>query len=57
MKTYMTFHEDPELLHVNTCADRNYYVPFAPGQDAFADRTSSSRMELLNGEWRMENGE
>ncbi len=51
MKTYMTFHEDPELLHVNTCADRNYYVPFAPGQDAFADRTSSSRMELLNGEW------
>ena len=51
MKTYMTFHEDPELLHVNTCEDRNYYVPFAPGQDAFDERTVSSRMELLNGEW------
>jgi len=52
MKTYMTFHEDPELLHVNTCEDRNYYIPFAPGQDAFEERTASSRMELLNGEWK-----
>ena len=51
MKTYMTFHEDPELLHINTCEDRNYYIPFAPGDDIFADRTASSRMELLNGEW------
>ncbi|MBR5712525.1 MAG: DUF4981 domain-containing protein [Lachnospiraceae bacterium] len=51
MKTYMTFHEDPELLHINTVEDRNYYIPFAPGEDAFSDRTASSRMELLNGEW------
>ena len=51
MKTYMTFHEDPELLHVNTEPDRNYYIPFPAGEDAFASRIASTRLELLNGEW------
>lgn len=51
VKTYMTFHEDPELLHVNAEPDRNYYVPFPQGEDAFASRIASTRLELLNGEW------
>ena len=52
MKTYMTFHEDPELLHVNTEPDRNYYVPFPAGEDAFASRIASTRLTMLNGEWK-----
>ena len=51
MKTYMTFHEDPELLHINTEPDRNYYIPFPAGEDAFASRIASTRLEMLNGEW------
>lgn len=51
MKTYMTFHEDPELLHINTEPDRNYYVPFPAGEDSFASRIESTRLEMLNGTW------
>ncbi len=50
-KSRMVFHEDPEMLHINTLPDRCYYVPFAEGEDPFADRESSGRFELLNGEW------
>lgn len=51
MKQYMTFHENPEILHVNTEADRNYYIPFAPGEDAFGSRKTSGRLTDLNGDW------
>lgn len=51
MKESMTFHENPQVLHVNTEQDRNYYIPFAPGEDAFARRELSSRMRSLNGDW------
>ena len=51
MKQYMTFHENPEILHVNTEEDRNYYIPFAPGEDAFASRKASGRLTDLNGLW------
>lgn len=51
MKQYMTFHENPEILHVNTEEDRNYYIPFAPEEDAFKSRKSSGRFTDLNGEW------
>ena len=47
----MTFHENPEILHVNTEEDRNYYIPFAPEEDAFKSRKSSGRFTDLNGEW------
>ena len=47
----MTFHENPEILHVNTEENRNYFIPFAPGEDAFAGRRSSSRFLDLNGSW------
>lgn len=51
MKKYMTFHENPDILHVNTEKDRNYFIPFAPGEDVFASRKESSRFVSLNGEW------
>ena len=42
-------HEDPEILHVGTCPDRSYYVPFATEQEAQAG--TSSRVIFLNGTW------
>lgn len=47
----MVFHEDPEKLHVGTLADHVYFIPFAKGQDPFAEREASDRFELLNGKW------
>jgi beta-galactosidase len=45
------YHEDPQQLHINTENNRNYFIPFAPEQDAFASREQSSRCFLLNGLW------
>ena len=50
-KSRMIYHEDPQQLHVNTLDKHCYFIPFAEGQDAFADREQSGRFELLNGEW------
>ncbi|MBP0957177.1 MAG: glycoside hydrolase family 2, partial [Oscillospiraceae bacterium] len=50
-KSRMIYHEDPQQLHVNTLEKHCYFIPFAEGQDAFADREQSDRFELLNGEW------
>ena len=50
-KSMMIYHEDPQQLHVNTQEKHCYFIPFAEGQDAFADREQSARFELLNGEW------
>ncbi|MBQ3841068.1 MAG: glycoside hydrolase family 2, partial [Ruminiclostridium sp.] len=50
-KSFMTFHEDPEKLHIGTLPDHAYFIPFAKGQDAFAERDNSQFFELLNGEW------
>ena len=50
-KSFMTFHEDPEKLHIGTLPSHAYFIPFAKGQDAFALRESSQFFELLNGDW------
>ncbi len=50
-KSYMSFHEDPQSLHIGTLPDHAYFIPFAKGQDAFAERETSRRFELLNGDW------
>lgn len=50
-KSRMIFHEDPQKLHINTLDKHCYFIPFAPGQNAFAPREISPRFELLNGEW------
>ncbi|MCH5324042.1 MAG: DUF4981 domain-containing protein [Eubacterium sp.] len=50
-KSHMIYHEDPNALHINELASHCYFIPFAAGQDPYADRESSDRFELLNGEW------
>ncbi len=50
-KSLMTLHEDPRKLHIGTLPDHAYFIPFAKGQNAFAEREQSARFELLNGEW------
>ena len=53
-KSHMTFHEDPDIFHVNTLENHAYFIPFAKGQDAFAERRHSKSFELLNGRWGFE---
>ena len=50
-KSKMIYHENPEMLHVNTLARHSYFIPFAKGQDPFAKREESESLELLNGDW------
>ena len=40
-KSCVTFHEDPQKLHIGTLPDHAYFIPFAKGQDAFAERETS----------------
>ena len=42
-------HEDPQILHVGTCPDRSYYIPFADEKEA--ENGLSSRVVSLNGAW------
>jgi beta-galactosidase len=48
------YHENPAALHVGAQPHRSYFVPFAPGEDPFNARETSSRMTLLNGDWEFE---
>ncbi len=50
-KSFMIYHENPEMLHVNTLPEHCYFIPFAKEQSPFVSRYESERMELLNGEW------
>lgn len=50
-KSNMIYHENTETLHVNTEEKHCYFIPFAPGQNPFANRKTSERLELLNGQW------
>lgn len=51
MQITTEFHENLQILHVGCEETRNYYIPFAPGQDPFAARESSRRFTLLSGDW------
>ena len=50
-KSHMTFHENPDIFHVNTLPDHCYFIPFAKGQDPFQARERSKQVKLLNGRW------
>ena len=41
------FHEDPGTLHVGTCPNRSYYIPY--GDEKEAENGRSSRVVSLNG--------
>lgn len=45
------YHEDYQVLHIGSEKPRNYYIPFALGEDPFQEREKSSCFSLLNGEW------
>ncbi len=47
------YFEDPRTPHVNTLADRAYYIPFSDAEKAKESlRENSDRLILLNGAWR-----
>ncbi|MHB8063363.1 MAG: glycoside hydrolase family 2 TIM barrel-domain containing protein [Ruminiclostridium sp.] len=46
------FFENPETLHVGTMDNRAYYIPYPTSHETLSeDRTSSKRVQLLNGQW------
>ena len=46
------YHEDPAVQHVGMLEPGNEFIPFAPEEDPFQYRETSSRMILLNGSWQ-----
>lgn len=51
MRDKLIYHENADILHVDMLPPISYYIPFAEGEDPFADRERSSRLELLDGAW------
>ncbi|MDD5936369.1 MAG: glycoside hydrolase family 2 TIM barrel-domain containing protein [Clostridiales bacterium] len=51
-KSKLIYHENPEILHINTLDDHCYFIPFGTKQDPFARRENSEEFQLLNGEWK-----
>ena len=45
------YHENTDVLHLNTEPNRNYFIPFENGTNPFEWREKSSRFTLLNGKW------
>ena len=50
-KSRMTYHENPEALHIGTLTPHRYFIPFGKMQNPFESRYDSEFMELLNGDW------
>ena len=50
-KSYMIYHENPEVFHKGTLPPHSYFIPFDKAQNPFDSREKSSRFESLNGEW------
>ncbi len=52
-KSFMIYHENPDVFHVNTLDSHCYFIPFGKekSQNPFAGREKSNRFELLNGKW------
>ena len=47
----MIFHEDPKVTSSGAIEPHTYAIPFAKNEEPFGPRETSSRFELLNGEW------
>lgn len=50
-KSFMIYHENPEVFHVNTVENHCYFIPFMHNQDPFKEREQSQSFFLLNGTW------
>ena len=46
-KSQMIYHENMEVLHVNTLEKHNYFIPFAKGQNAFDSREMSAKVKTF----------
>lgn len=49
VKIMRNFHEDPQILHVGTCKDRSYYIPYKNIGEF--KMQNSSQIKSLNGVW------
>ena len=46
------YYEDLQVLHVGTCPNRAYYIPYGDEQTALeGERTASDRLLMLSGDW------
>ncbi len=45
------YYLSPEYLHIGCEKPASYFIPFGVNEDCTAERESSSRFTLLNGEW------
>ena len=50
-KSKLIYHEDFDVLHVNTLEDHAYFIPFSKTQNPFERRENSKAFFLLNKEW------
>ena len=50
-KSLLVYHENPEVLHINTEKKHCYFIPFAKGQNPFLSREESECFAFLNGVW------
>lgn len=50
-KSNLIYHENPEVLQLNTIKPHSYFIPFGKNQNPFGQRTESEYFELLNGKW------
>ncbi len=50
-KSKLIYHEDFDVLHVNTMEDHAYFIPFSKTQNPFERRENSKAFFLLNKEW------
>ncbi len=46
---FKKIHENPNLLHLGTCPDRSYFIPFKNEKEVL--KGQSSKVTLLNGVW------
>jgi len=49
----LTYHVNPETLHVNTLPPRAYFIPYQDEKTAMrGERKASDRLTVLDGEWK-----
>ena len=46
-KSYMIYHENPEVFHKGILPPHSYFIPFDKAQNPFESREKSSRFESL----------
>lgn len=50
-KSNLIYHENPDVLQLNTLESHNYFIPFSKNQNPFEAREKSDCFESLNGKW------